>query len=317
MNTTRWDETWHRLREWTNDQAPSERLAAQILLAEGFVGLDPSHPLGGKDGGKDALCSKDGIPWAMGVYFPRGQQTFGAIKKKYLDDLDGARANGARGFAFVTNQELMLAERRELVGCAGTVSSEIYHLERVTTLLDSPLLAATRKQFLGIDYLEDPARQIAELREEMLATQKRLEGIQTGGDSYCYFMLYHFDLQRNIAQNIVLIRKGAFPLYDLRIRIVDVDVDTSRNVFQRAWGELNSPADVILAPWPLAPSVYYRIFFHARNGAWNQDLILRKSQRAQCWLAATKVMAANGSDVRFVHTANEFESEFGAPTWRR
>ena len=48
--SARWDETWHRLREWTSGQGPSERLAAQILMEDGFTGLDPSHPLGGKDG---------------------------------------------------------------------------------------------------------------------------------------------------------------------------------------------------------------------------------------------------------------------------
>ena len=53
---SRWDETWHRLRDWTNGQAPSERLAAQILLSVGYTGLDPSHPLGGKDGMKDAVA---------------------------------------------------------------------------------------------------------------------------------------------------------------------------------------------------------------------------------------------------------------------
>lgn len=78
----RWDETWHRLREWTNGQAPSERLAAQILLHEGYKSLDPSHPLGGKDGGKDAICQKGNQKWLMAVYFPRGQQDFNEIKKK-------------------------------------------------------------------------------------------------------------------------------------------------------------------------------------------------------------------------------------------
>jgi hypothetical protein len=87
--TNRWDETWHRLRDWTNGQAPSERLAAQILLHEGYKGLDPSHPLGGKDGKKDAVCQKDGQQWLMAVYFPRGQQSFKVIKKKFLDDLRG------------------------------------------------------------------------------------------------------------------------------------------------------------------------------------------------------------------------------------
>ncbi|WP_032405577.1 hypothetical protein [Rhodococcoides fascians] len=88
---TRTDETWFRLREWTQGQTPSERLAAQVVHAEGYEGIDPSHPLGGKDGGKDAVATKDGKSWVMGVYFPRGQQSLGTIKKKITDDLVGAR----------------------------------------------------------------------------------------------------------------------------------------------------------------------------------------------------------------------------------
>jgi hypothetical protein len=150
MTTPRWDETWHRLIEWTNDQGPSERLAAQILLHDGFMELDPSHPLGGQDGGKDAVCIKDGKRWVMGVYFPRGQQRFTDIEKKFCGDLQGAQANQAEGFAFVTNQELRLAERQTLQSAwLGRV--EIYHLERITTILDSPPMATIRKQFLGIN----------------------------------------------------------------------------------------------------------------------------------------------------------------------
>ncbi len=105
MKKGRWDETWHRLREWTNGQGPSERLAAQILVSEGYRDLDPSHPLGGPDGGKDATCTKDGEKWIMAVYFPRGQQTLATIKDKLLNDADGVTRNGAEGLAFVTNQE--------------------------------------------------------------------------------------------------------------------------------------------------------------------------------------------------------------------
>ena len=46
-------ETFNRLLNWDRGQAPSERLAAIILSNEGFMGIDPSHPLGGKDGLKD------------------------------------------------------------------------------------------------------------------------------------------------------------------------------------------------------------------------------------------------------------------------
>jgi hypothetical protein len=66
----RFDETWHLLLEWTMGQTPSEGMAALILDEEGFESIDPAHPLGGKDGGADALIQKDGEPWVMAVYFP-------------------------------------------------------------------------------------------------------------------------------------------------------------------------------------------------------------------------------------------------------
>jgi len=151
--TNRWDETWHRLRDWTNGQAPSERLAAQILLHEGYKGLDPSHPLGGKDGKKDAVCQKDGQQWLMAVYFPRGQQSFKVIKKKFLDDLKGVEFNKADALAFVTNQKISLANR-DVLTSAGKVPIELFHLERITVILDKPEMVGVRKQFLGIDYDE-------------------------------------------------------------------------------------------------------------------------------------------------------------------
>jgi hypothetical protein len=156
---TRWDETWHRLREWTNGQAPAERLAAQILLAEGFSEIDPSHPLGGPDGGKDAIAARNGARWVMAVYFPRGQMAFREIKAKFLADHAGAVANGAKGIAFVTNQELKLNERLQLEEAAQT-EVELFHLERITAILDQPRLHGVRDQFLQI-----PAERSTDLGE--------------------------------------------------------------------------------------------------------------------------------------------------------
>ena len=113
MTQYRYDETWHRLREWTKGQSVSERLAAQILLHDGFVNLDPSHSLAGQDGGKDATATKDGKRFVMAVYFPRDQQSFTDIKHKFEGDLRGA-INNKGAIVFVTNQELRLAEREEL-----------------------------------------------------------------------------------------------------------------------------------------------------------------------------------------------------------
>jgi len=155
--TNRWDETWHRLREWTNCQAPSERLAAQILLHEDYQDLEPNHPLGGRDGTKDAVCKKNGQEWLMAVYFPRGQQEFRDIKEKFLDDLKGVELNKADALAFVTNQELRLAERKDLCQAARPIPVELFHLERITTILDKPKMNGVRKQFLQIDFDDEPS----------------------------------------------------------------------------------------------------------------------------------------------------------------
>jgi hypothetical protein len=61
------------------------------------------------------------------------------------------RVRAILDLAFVTNQELTLAQRALLRKAAGKVPAEIYHLERITTVLDQPAMSAVRKQFLGIE----------------------------------------------------------------------------------------------------------------------------------------------------------------------
>jgi hypothetical protein len=158
--TNRWDETWHRLRDWTNGSAPSERLAAQILLHEGYQDLDPSHPLGGRDGTKDAVCKKNGQKWLIAVSFSRGERKFNSLKKKFLKELKGVEPNKADALAFVTNQELRLAERDDLCKAAQPIPVELFHLERITTILDTPEMKGVRKQFLQIDFEDEPSQNI-------------------------------------------------------------------------------------------------------------------------------------------------------------
>jgi tetratricopeptide (TPR) repeat protein len=145
------DETWHRLLNWAYGQPPSERLAAQILYDQQFTDVDPSHPLGGRDGGKDALCIKGKKRWVMAVYFPRGQHSFKAIKEKLEEDLPGVANNAAHGIAFVTNQELTLGERKTLKALCKPALLDIFHLERIATILDRPRMHPIRQQFLYIE----------------------------------------------------------------------------------------------------------------------------------------------------------------------
>lgn len=148
-------ETISRLREWTRDQAASERLAAHLLRIEGFKSVDPSHPLGGPDGLKDVLCEKDDEKWIGAAFFPRGQQTFAKTKAKFRRDLAGVGANHAFGLAFVTNQRLSIGERKELEQIAATVEVDILHLDRIASVLDSPACYGVRLEFLDIEMSRD------------------------------------------------------------------------------------------------------------------------------------------------------------------
>jgi hypothetical protein len=145
------DETWHRLLLWTGGQKASERLTGHILAAEGFDSIDPSHPLGGRDGLKDLVCWRSGIKWIAAAYFPNGQKPFADIKSKFDDDVKGADANNAGGFVFITNQHLSNGERASLKSGTTVPNVEIYHLERIVLVLDSPESYGVRQDFLGID----------------------------------------------------------------------------------------------------------------------------------------------------------------------
>ncbi len=146
----RTDETHKRLLDWTYNQPPSERLAAQILDAEGYADIDSSHPLGGPDGGRDGECTRNGENGVWAVYFPRHQQTPKAIKDKLKADIEAARKHHPKFLAFVTNQEIRLSERDGLRKLGGDIKIELFHLEKVAGILDRPHMAGVREQFLRI-----------------------------------------------------------------------------------------------------------------------------------------------------------------------
>lgn len=161
-------ETWHRLLEWDRGQADSERLAARLLAAEGFDAIDPSHPLGGRDGGRDILCKRDGESCVVGIYFPRGQQKQIDIVSKFESDLAKADKFSAAGFVFVTNQELTLSERAQLQALSEKLWIEVYHLERIASCLDSPNGYGLRLEFLQIEMTKEEQVSFINSRDQLL-----------------------------------------------------------------------------------------------------------------------------------------------------
>src|SRR5713101_6744888 len=67
------------------------------------------------------------------------------------------RATVLTPIAFVTNQELRLNEREDIKTLAAPMVVELYHLERITTILDTPGMAKVREQFLNIEADSKPA----------------------------------------------------------------------------------------------------------------------------------------------------------------
>lgn len=234
-------ETWNRLINWDRGQSDSERLAAHILKSEGYSSIDPSHPLGGKDGGKDIICSKDELKMIGAVYFPRREKTFADIKNKFLNDLDGVKANGVDGIVFVTNQELTLKQRKELSDLGKESVVELYHLERIANLLDNPINYGIRFEFLDIEFTKEEFLSFQAIRDKEY--YEKIEGIYTkisevlmnldnackiivghttGGDSYGYISIYNGFSKDNDIKGAVFISRGEYPLYNISIRIVDL-----------------------------------------------------------------------------------------------
>lgn len=169
------DETWNRLREWTKGQKAAERLAGHILSSEGYKSIDPSHPLGGRDGVRDIVCIKDNVQYIGAAYFPRGQKTFKTIQDKFYVDLKGVAINKANGIAFVTNQEISLAERKKLMSVNLDISIEIFHLERLVNILNNPTNYGVRLEFLDISITsEEQLAYFAERDKDFLELSKKL-----------------------------------------------------------------------------------------------------------------------------------------------
>jgi hypothetical protein len=106
--------TEFRLNAWRDGSTQAERLAAAILAISGYESIDPQTPLGGPDGRRDILCTKGGLTWIGAVFFPAIPNRFGAVKKKFLHDLDGAVNHNRDGIVFITNHSLTPKQRDTL-----------------------------------------------------------------------------------------------------------------------------------------------------------------------------------------------------------
>jgi hypothetical protein len=138
------------LLNWRSGAIQAERLMAAVLSIEMFEQIDPQAPLGGPDGKKDIICQKHGVRFVAACYFPPTESTSAEIRTKFDKDIAGVGANGADGFVFFTNQRMSTANRAAIVAEFPGIQIEIYHLERIRSVLDSPIGYGIRLDFLKI-----------------------------------------------------------------------------------------------------------------------------------------------------------------------
>jgi hypothetical protein len=309
------DETWRLLLYWTKEQKASERLTASILENEKYS-VDPSHPLGGKDGGKDLICLKDGLKLIGAAYFPRDQQSFTDIKKKFRNDLQGVSKNEASGIIFVTNQELKLGERKELIVLGGENIVELYHLERLVTILNSPSNYGIRYEYLDIEItkeellafhesrdrnyferIEQVNRRLDELLQQFERTTEDTIGFLTGGDSYVkiYMTPEFFDEPGKILIMGELV--GKYPVFDVgiglsisRVSKEQSEIDFYTGRFKPDFVEnivdfhekIFLPKTTIMLGYIDPPTVspaFYTVNIIARNGSHQQLIIIQQSAK--------------------------------------
>ncbi len=318
-------ETFSRLQDWDRGQTDAERLAVHLLRNEGYESLDPSHPLGGRDGGKDILCKKDDIPLLAAVYFPRGQKEFKEIFKKFKHDFEGVAKNGVKGIVLITNQELTLSERAELsnVG-AGKIIVEILHLERIANALDSPSNYGVRLEYLDIEYtkeeilafhaardneyynkLETLNKRITDVVSTLENHVNNLIGYSTGGDSYGYIELCESCYNPNSFE-LIFISCGKYPLYNIDIRMHDLDdgINVKNDIYFTIKEIPSSSAIQLKGLINLEGKTMkkYNIFYSARNGFFNQLWRLYKINGK--WQSIKRVVDNNDKNKIFFETTN-------------
>lgn len=92
------------------------------------------------------------------------------------------KTNNVNGFAFITNQEINLSERRELTKLArqADVLIDLFHLERLSQILDYPTCYGIRLEFLDIEMTKEEQLAFIAARDSVIDQLKsQLERILT------------------------------------------------------------------------------------------------------------------------------------------
>ncbi len=141
--------------------------------------------------------------------------------------------------------------------------------------------------------------------DEIAELNKTIAASITGGDSFCYYSLTNFGTDSAIAS---VLPEGNYPLYDVVIRIADVEdlIEVSKNPSLTVeeilskdkvlnLGNLSGKQAVLLGTvkLPHSDNIRYSISITARNGMFGEEIRLKKVKGV--WKSAMKVTRINSS----------------------
>jgi len=146
----------------------------------------------------------------------------------------------------------------------------------------------------------------------------------TGGDSFAHIEFSAMNDPEDLRlDNIFLSHIGIYPLYDLQIRIFDVE--SSKHIKDLKVGNIGSIRH--FKHFSLNQSINYdlsgkstqrfTVFFYSRNGFWHQQIIYKKIQSG--WVIATQVIRLNEKnepDVIFKCISPDFPIPEKDITWQ-
>jgi hypothetical protein len=162
---------------------------------------------------------------------------------------------------------------------------------------NSKILSLTQQLLTKSDEIAGLNRKIAEKSDEITKLNRELMSSVIGGKSFCYL----FPMLKQGIPRFTLIHQGKYPLYDLTIRIVDLDkfdelkekAFSFESLFEDEItvnvGNFAPNSAQILSQVQIRPkeTLRYNVFFSARNGFFTQ--ILRIKKLGTEWKTAFKV----------------------------
>lgn len=147
----------------------------------------------------------------------------------------------------------------------------------------------------------------------------------TGGDSICY--LCGPETTSDIWSPLLLIHVGKHPMYDVKVRMVDIDIpidrtagsisldDLAKREWSRSFGDLVPGHSKVLSEaldLSAAESHRFNLFFSARNGSFHQ--LLRCKKIGGTWMTAVQVWRNN--NIVFEHVSDGYpRNSQGAVEW--